>query len=253
MLDMVLKHSPAAVFFSIGDARPFVEKVRAHSSRIHIYSQVQTVPEAVSASEYSDCIVAQGIESGGHGRRDACPTLPFVEDVCRALRSMPLPANVSIAEHTRRRSLPVIAAGGLVDGNDIRAAFAKGASGVMMGTRFVASNECLWPLAAKRALLQARATDTVRTDIFDRIRGLDWPPEYDGRALTHPVVERWRGREHLLTAASLSQERRRFAAESIENTVLFCGTSVDRVRRILPAADIVQSLSNEFTGLVSRL
>ena len=104
-----------------------------------------------------------------------------------------------------------MAAGGVIDGRGLAAALTLGADGVLMGTRFVAAEEPLAPAAAKSRVVRASGDDTVRTRVFDMVRGYDWPPQYRGRALTNRFSETWHGREAAL-AAAVEPERARYAA-----------------------------------------
>ncbi len=117
--------------FGLSDSSQFVE--RAHSRGARVMTMVATVEEArISANSGSDLIVAQGYEAGGHrsnfqySRLDETPmigTLALVPQVADAV------------------SVPVIAAGGIMDGRGLAAALSLGASGVLMGTRFLTAQE----------------------------------------------------------------------------------------------------------------
>lgn len=90
-----------------------------------------------------DAVVAEGTESGGHVGE--LTTMALVPAVCDAV------------------SIPVIAAGGIADGRGICAAFALGAEGVQMGTRFLTVDECLIADSYKKRVLAAKDADTIVT------------------------------------------------------------------------------------------
>ena len=90
-----------------------------------------------------DGVITKGYESGGLNARQAVASLPLIPMVADAV------------------SIPVIAAGGIADGRGVAAAFALGAEGVLMGTRFLASQECPIHRNYKEALLQGSDTDTI--------------------------------------------------------------------------------------------
>src|SRR5436190_5714417 len=100
-----------------------------------------------------DVIVAQGWEAGGHVRGTVA-TMPLVPAVVDAVSPD-----------------PVVAAGGIADGRGLAAALAVGAHGVMMGTRFSASNESLTHERAKARLVAAHAADTAKTRVVEIVRG----------------------------------------------------------------------------------
>lgn len=178
LLDLVLDHAPAAVFLSFGDPTPFVG--RAKAAGVQIICQVQTLKHARSAADAgADIIVAQGTEAGGHG--GARTTLTLVPAVVDAVAP-----------------LPVVAAGGISDGRGLAAALTLGASGVLMGTRFFATAEALGHENTKARLVSAGGDDTVRTTVFDIVRELPWPAEYQIRAVRNALSERWHGSEEAL-------------------------------------------------------
>ena len=171
LLDSVLQRAPRALMFSFGDFAPFASRVQ--SAGIPIIAQVQDVAGARAAvSAGADIIVAQGTEAGGHGGARA--TLPLVPAVVDAVGD-----------------IPVVAAGGIADGRGLSAALMLGASGVLCGTAFYASNEALTHPAAKRAALAASGDATLRGSVFDVARGLDWPPQWNLRTLANRFSRRW--------------------------------------------------------------
>ena len=138
--------------------------------------QVQSVDEALrAAAGGADAIVVQGTEAGGHGRHNE-----GVEALVRAT-----------VDAIAGTGSPVLAAGGITTVDGVRRALGWGAAGVMIGTRLYATTEALDVEAAKQLLVASDGCDTVRTSVFDRVRGPDWPDGYDGRALRNSLVTRW--------------------------------------------------------------
>jgi nitronate monooxygenase len=84
---------------------------------------------------------------------------------------------------------PVLVAGGLSNGAHVASFLTLGASGAVLGTRFLLTPESQYTAAQKQALLAATDSATVRTLAFDRARGtLEWPSGIDGRALFNDTV-----------------------------------------------------------------
>jgi nitronate monooxygenase len=225
-LAAALAHRPFAVMLSFGDAAPFVAAIRAAGARLIL--QVQTLEAARDAARVEpDLIVAQGTEAGGHGGD-------------RALLSL-LPAVVAAV-----RPLPVAAAGGIADGSGLAAALALGAAGVLIGTRFMATNEALAAPEAKRRLVTSGADSTVRTRIFDLVRRLDWPQEFSGRALRNDFTDRWHGRELALEQQLETEyERYRAAVADPTTSVVWAGEGVDLIDAIAPAEAVLARLVRE--------
>lgn len=228
IVELVLGYRPHAVMLSFGDPRPYGAIVKAAGCRL--ICQVQDVAGARLAVEAgADVIVAQGTEAGGHGAgRSTLPLVPAVVDAV-------VPR-------------PVLAAGGIADGRGLAAALMLGAQGVLIGTRFYASEEALGHPQAKRRIVDARGEDTCRTTAFDVVRKLAWPEPYNGRALRNGFVDRWSGREEEL-AAQVDTQHQMYAsavqAADHDITVVWAGEGVDLVNGIEPAGDIVQRLATE--------
>ncbi len=225
LLDVALERKPAAVMLSFGDPRPFAEKIRRSGAKLVLQVQdIETTREALAAKP--DVLVAQGTEAGGHGGQ-------------RSLFAL-LPAVKALAG-----KIPALAAGGIVDAAGLEAARALGADGVLVGTRFIAADEALAAPQAKQRLVQAQGDATLRTTVFDIVRGYDWPSHITGRALRNRFSDSWHGKEDLLKNR-LSEERSRYqiAAEKrdYDTAVLFAGEAVDRIDSVLPARAIVERI-----------
>lgn len=126
---------------------------------------------------------------------------------------------------------PIVAAGGISTGSQVAALLTLGASGVVVGTRFLATPESRYSQAQKDALLTARSTSTVRTMAFDRIRGtLGWPAGVDGRGLTNKVVD------NLNSGMPLDEAKREFekAKGTKDGLIVWSGTGVGLVNEIQP-------------------
>lgn len=110
-----------------------------------------------------------GTEAGGHGSSSQTPLLTLVSTILDAIP---------------KDGPPVIAAGGLVNGGHLAAFLTLGASGGVFGTRFLLSPESKYTDIQRQALINASASDSVRSMAFDHARGtLGWPRGIDGRGL----------------------------------------------------------------------
>jgi enoyl-[acyl-carrier protein] reductase II len=129
----------------LGVPREFIAEM--HERGMKVVVMIGKVGHAVRAEEAgADAVVAQGTEAGGHtGEIGALALVPQVVDAVR---------------------IPVLAAGGIVDGRGMVAALALGAQGVVIGTRFIASQEATAAPAYKQAILKAGDDSTVRTRCY---------------------------------------------------------------------------------------
>ena len=232
-LRIALDSGAAAVMLSFGDPLPHARAIKAAGCKL--ICQVQSLEHAKRAAEAgADLIVAEGNEAGGHsGQRATLTLVPAVSDAVAPI--------------------PVIAAGGIADGRGLAAALVLGAHGALMGTRFYASTEALGASGAKERLVSASGDETVRTRIFDIVRGYDWPASFPGRALRNAFVERWHGSEEALSKSrDIEAARYQTAARSgdVDTGVVWAGEAIDLISAIEGAADLVRSISAEAEAIL---
>ncbi len=224
-LDAALERRPAAVMLSFGDIAPYAEKIR--DSGAALICQVQTLQDAKDvAARGADIVVAQGTEAGGHGADRA--TLPLVPAVADAVAPV-----------------PVAAAGGIADGRGLAAALMLGAEGVLVGTRFWATQEALGHPNQKALIERTGGDDTLRTKVFDTARGLTWPEPYTGRAICNAFTDEWHGRDDALRAEGQPMRERFFAAQRSGDTgtaVTFAGEGLDLIADRPAAGALVERM-----------
>ncbi len=238
-LDLALGHAPAALMLSFGDAAPFIAAIKR--AGVPLICQVQSLRQAREVLDQgADVIVAQGTEAGGHGGGRS--TLPLV------------PAVADLVARSGRDAL-VVAAGGIADGRGLAAALMLGADGVLMGSRFYAALESLAPAAGKARVAAGSGDDTLRTRVFDIVRGRDWPPEYTGRALTNRFSRSWHGNEAALVAAAAHENPRYAAAAArgdVDTGVVFVGEGIDLIRGVEPAGVILDQVIAEAEAALAQ-
>jgi nitronate monooxygenase len=227
LLDLALERRPCAVMLSFGDPRPFAEKIRKSGAKLIL--QVQSLATARQALEAGpDVLVAEGTEAGGHGgERSLFALLPSIKDLAG--------------------KIPVLAAGGIADRRGYEAARALGAAGVLVGTRFIACNEALAGPRAKARLVEANGDSTIRTTVFDIVRGYDagWAG-ITGRALRNRFTAAWHGSEEKLKE-KLATERKAYldavARQDFDTALIFAGEGIDLIDDIVPAAELVERIA----------
>jgi len=170
-------HPPAIAFAwprRDQDVKPYI--ARAHAAGCKVTFMASAVPDAVRAAEGgADVIIAQGTEGGGHvGWQTTLTLVPMVVDAVAPV--------------------PVLAAGGIADGRGLAAALALGADGVLLGTRFLASEESPLHPNFKQAILDSDGHDTLLSEIPDLAAGIVWPGAMS-RSRRNRFIARWAGRE----------------------------------------------------------
>jgi NAD(P)H-dependent flavin oxidoreductase YrpB (nitropropane dioxygenase family) len=201
----------------------------------------------------ADAIIAQGFEAGGHVR-GVVTTFALIPEVRDAIGD-----------------LPMLAAGGISDGRGLAAALALGADGAVFGTRFLASRESSAHPEYKQAVLDAHASDTVHTKLFD----IGWP-DAAHRVIRTPLVDEWERAGSPATPNRAGEgetiARLRHGAvdtplprysvyppsDSVEGDLsglpFYAGQSVSLIDKIVPAAEIVRQIAAEARNVIaSRL
>jgi nitronate monooxygenase len=234
LLDIALHAGPRAIMLSFGDPKPFAPRIKAAGALL--ICQVQDEDMARTALDAgADVLVAQGTEAGGHGASRT--TLDIV------------PAIVDLAAGR----VPVVAAGGIGDGRGLAAMLLLGASGVLLGTRFYASQEADAADEAKNIICAAKSGSTVRGIIFDLSRNNVWPAPFTGRCLINDHARRWMGRE-----IELLQNVNRVAAEygaakakgNFDVAAVIAGEAVGLIHDVPDAAEIVDRFVTEADQLL---
>jgi len=141
-LEIAIEEGVRTITTSAGDPGKIIQRVEQAGMKIlHVVASVDMAKKAEAAGV--DAVIAVGAEGGGHVGRDEISTLVLTRQVVQAVK------------------IPVVAAGGIGDGRGWVAAFALGAEGIQMGTRFLATEECPVPLAYKQAILEAKDSSTM--------------------------------------------------------------------------------------------
>jgi nitronate monooxygenase len=140
---------------SVGLGDPSGVRELAAAAGVPLIAMASSVADAVRAVECgADVVVAQGAEAGGHRSTFDVPadgTVPLVGTLAL------------VPQVTAAVDVPVIAAGGIMDGRGLAAALALGAMGVQMGSRFLVADESGVPEGYRRRVTAARDTETVIT------------------------------------------------------------------------------------------
>jgi nitronate monooxygenase len=228
--------------FSVGVGKPTSEMVaRCHAQGTRVISMVATVPDAVEVAALDvDVIIAQGGEAGGHRStwiKRASPEMA-------AIGTMALVPQVVDAVRT-----PVVAAGGITNGRQLAAALALGASGVLMGTRFIATRESAAPEFYKQALIDRDSDDTTLTDAFTglyaRVLRSAFTEEY--RASGAPVVPAvQQAIAGDITAAAAKRGMGEFYP-------MYAGQGLGMIRDVPGAAEVVQGVVSEAEQALGQL
>ncbi len=144
LMEIIISEGVKIIFTSAGNPTTWTQKLKEEGLIVvHVVSSAKFAIKAANAGV--DAIVAEGFEAGGHNGREETTTMCLIPIVKEAIQ------------------IPLIAAGGIGSGNSMAAAFALGAEGVQIGSRFAASKESSAHDLYKKAIIASKEGDTALT------------------------------------------------------------------------------------------
>jgi len=227
-LEPIWKTRPAILSFHFG-LPPDGVIAKAHELGIAVGISATSLTEALAIeSAHADFIVAQGIEAGGHrGQFD-------LQANDEALSALDLTAQ--LVKHCR---IPIVAAGGIMNGSHIQNALAKGAQAAQMGTAFLCCDEAGTPPSYRHYLLHKQDRPTTLTKAFSgRV----------ARGLENTFIRTMQAQTTLPFPIqnTLTGPLRQWAVaqHNAEYQSLWAGTAYAQIRS-MPTKDLMQQLRNE--------
>ena len=211
---------------------PYVPRLKEAGIKIiHKVPAVRFARKAESAGV--DAVTIVGFECAGH---------PGMDDVTSLIL---VPLTVDAVK------IPVVAGGGFCDARSFVAALALGAEGVVMGTRFVATHECIAHPKIKEWLVKAKETDTM---LIDRSTGL--PMRVIKNKPADKALEmdkRCASLEELLTVISGELGRKAWMEGDIDAGVVSLGMDVGRIHEIVSVKEVIDDIIEEAKAICRRL
>jgi enoyl-[acyl-carrier protein] reductase II len=224
IVDFVVEQGVRFVTTSAGDPGVYTSKLKAAGLTVfHVVPTLRAAQKAVAAGV--DGLVVEGGEGGGFKNPRDVASLVLLPLVCSHI------------------GLPVIAAGGMLDGRTLAAAFALGAEGVQLGTRMVSAAESPVHENFKRAILDAAETDTVFLNRHHR-PGL--------RALRTRRSEELE-RQAQVPLGELGTVLKLYFGGDMEASIALSGQVAGRIDSVRPVADILHDMVAEFYAISQRL
>lgn len=144
LFEIILREGVGIVFTSAGNPAKWTPYLKQNGvTVVHVVASSKSAVKCAQAGV--DAIVAEGFEAGGHNGKEETTTMTLIPQIRKVT------------------SLPLVAAGGIATGSQMAAAFALGAEGVQIGSRFVASNESSAHPSFKQKIVEAGEGDTMLT------------------------------------------------------------------------------------------
>jgi enoyl-[acyl-carrier protein] reductase II len=228
---IIIANKVPIVFTSAGNPKTWTSILKAEGIKVvHVVASAAFALKSEAAGV--DAIVAEGFEAGGHNGREETTTMVLIPSVCQAVK------------------IPVIAAGGIATGRAMTAAFALGASGVQVGSRFIATPEASSHDHFKQAILAAREGDTLlsmkkltpvrllKNEFFNNVKAAE---------------ESGADNESLKTLLGRGRAKKGMFEGDLAEGELEVGQVSAIIDKIMPAADVVAEIWDEFQATKKEL
>jgi len=231
LLDIAIEEGVRVVTIGAGSPALHTGYLKKHGVRVlHVVASVRHAKGAERNGV--DAVIAEGYESGGLNSPDELTTFVLIPQVVDAV------------------SIPVVAAGGICDARGLAAALALGAEGVQMGTRFIATHECIANQSYKNAIVAATDTSTVITGRrLIPTRGLK-------SELTKQIQEKesaGASPEELLAVLSPGLTAAAALTGDMVHGQAMCGAVAGMIDEIQSAGDVVRSIVEGYDRIVAGL
>jgi len=231
IMDIIISEGVKIVFTSAGNPKVWTKKLQENGIKVaHVVSSSKFAVKCQDAGV--DAVVAEGFEAGGHNGREETTTLTLIPQVRNSIE------------------LPLIAAGGIASGNAMLAAFALGAEGVQMGTRFALTEESSASDEFKNLCINLNEGDTIlslkkvsptrliKNEFYQQVQAAE-----DTGATQEQLREiLGRGRS----------KKGIFEGDLVEGE-LEIGQIASHLRDLPIAGDVIESIIAEFNGTAQKL
>jgi NADH:quinone reductase (non-electrogenic) len=226
-IDVVISEQVPVVTLTGGNPAPVLERLaNTGVKKLVLVSSVRQAKKAEVLG--ADAVIAVGQEGGGHIGRDDTGTMVLVPLVAESVH------------------IPVVASGGIADGRGLLAALSLGAEGIEMGTRFIATKECIAHKAYKERLVRGSELDTVVIK-----RSLGTPGRVIGSPYAnHVLTSEHAGADQKELYSMLTGERNQKAAYDgdFDQGFAWAGQSIGFIHSVPTVADLI----NEIVQTASR-
>jgi enoyl-[acyl-carrier protein] reductase II len=231
LMAIIIAGGVKIVFTSAGNPVTWTRHLKqAGITVVHVVSNVKFALKSQDAGV--DAVVAEGFEAGGHNGREETTTLCLIPEVRDALQ------------------IPVIAAGGIGSGRAMMAAFALGAEGVQVGSRFVASMESSAHTNFKEKVINTAEGQTVLTlKQLTPVRLIKNKFAQD----VEQAQQRCATREELTQLLGRARAKKGMFEGDLDEGELEIGQVAATIKEILPAGEIVKTIWQEFTEEKNRI
>lgn len=231
IMQIILAEKVPIVFTSAGNPKTWTSTLKAEGIKVaHVVSSSRFAAKCAEAGV--DAVVAEGFEAGGHNGREETTTFTLIPQVRASI------------------DLPLIAAGGIATGDAMAAAFALGAEGVQVGTRFALTQESSASDAFKQRCISLNEGDTllslkkvsptrlIKNEFYQQVQQLE---------------DRGAAPEELRALLGRGRSRRGIFEGDLSEGELEIGQIASHIREIIPAGEVVKQIIEGFQETVKNL
>ncbi len=230
-IQIIVEEKVSIIFTSAGNPKTWTARLKDHGlTVVHVVSSSKFAMKSEEAG--CDAVVAEGFEAGGHNGREETTTMVLIPAVAAAV------------------NIPVIAAGGIATGAQMAAAFALGAEGVQVGSRFVATPEASSHDNFKQAIIQSGEGDTqlmMKQLTPVRLLKNKFYNDVFEAELTGAT------KDELISLLGRARAKHGMMEGDMQEGELEIGQVSALIKTIIPAAAIVQELWNDFKKAAEKL
>jgi putative enoyl-[acyl-carrier-protein] reductase II len=232
MLQVILDEKVPVVETSGRSPEPFIQELKDRGIKlIHKVPSVRFARKAEAIG--ADAVIIVGFECGGHPGMDDVTTLVLIPRAAESIR------------------IPIIAGGGIADARGFLAALALGAEGVVMGTRFVATQECPAHPRIKEMFLNAGETDTMM--IQRSIKNAARVIRNKAAEQTLSMEEKGASLEELLTIIGGHLSQKAYREGDAEGAVIACGQCVGLIHEVKSVKEVIEEIIRDAQSILLKL
>jgi len=232
MLQVILEERVPVVETSGRSPESFVQELKSEGIKlIHKVPSVRFAQKAESIG--ADAVTVVGFECGGRPGVDEVTSLVLIPKAVESVK------------------IPIIAGGGIADGRGFLAALALGAEGVVMGTRFVATEECPAHPRFKEGFVNARETDTLL--IYRSIKNAARVLKTEAAQKILSLEQEGATPEELMAAMGGRMSPSAYREANVDGTIMGCGQCVGLIHKIKSVREVIEDMIQEAQSVLQKL
>ena len=234
LIDVCIEEEVKAIETSGRSPKEYVDQIRGGG--VKLIHKCARVKDVISVSNLGvDAVAIVGFECGG---------APPMDDITTLIQ-------VPLAVDAVKGNMPVLAGGGIGDARGFVAALSLGAEGVVMGTRFLATHECLAHPNIKEALIKAKETDTI--PLLRSIKSMERVFKNETAEKVAELERKGAGIEELIPLIAGENVLEAFNTGNVKTGIISCGEVVGLIDGVVSVKEVIEEIIDGAKDIVERL